>query len=80
MVETGRRGAKSVFWVMNAVELRYGAMVKEVFTYVRCFNEERDIMLLEFVSRTNAGEHEQLWGSECPATDDNFSVGFEDLA
>ena len=79
MVETRGRGTKTVFWVADAVKLRYSAVVKEVFTYVRCFNEDRDTMFLKFVGGTNAREHEELRGSECATTDNNLFVGFEDL-
>ena len=41
--------------------------------------EERDTIFPKFVGGPNAREHEELWGSECAATDDNFFVGFEDL-
>ena len=79
MVKTGGWGTKTVFWVVDAVKLRYSAVVKEVFTYVWCFDEERDTMFLKFVGGTNAREHEELWASERAATDDNFFVSFEDL-
>ena len=80
MVETGGRGAKTIFCVVDTIELRYSAVVKEVLTYVWCFDEERNTMLLKFVGGTNAREHKELRGSERAATDENLFIGLEDLA
>ena len=78
-LESGRGSTITIFWIVDAEILRHSPMVKEVFTYVWCFHEEWNIMFLKFVGGANAGEHEELWGPKCAATDYYFSIGFEDL-
>ena len=49
-------------------------MVKEVFTYIWGFNEERNTVFLKFVGGTDAREHEELRDSECATTDNNLFI------
>ena len=80
MVKTWRRGTETILWGVDAVELRYGVVVNQVLAYVWCFDEERNIVFLEFIGGANPREHEELRGAEHAATDDYFFVGFENLA